>query len=342
MSPTPRILRTEFEYIPIEDAQAKVDRRREALRLSRNRSPVAGSSRNAEDKRQKVTSAPRRSASCRPTSPRGSRTRRSPSLRRNTDRSLSTKKVTYNNPAENKMREMRLRSERDRVQRLRQEVEQQKKQEAQEIQRLRKEVLRAECNKVLGNQAASTGTSASTGSNSKDQDGRAKVKQLLDLAEVLKKNREERKKEEEKAKIKAEIRRRAELRREEIEKNAKESREAVAIKRSMKILQDNWATDLKVRACRRQLITRLGVESTDPEDRDQTIEYIRLSKLTTILYRDSGDLGLPSVQTSSGSSSDSNSSSSSSSSDQGDTKKREKRKRSAKKIRNQEKKKKRD
>ena len=162
------------------------------------------------------------------------------------------------------MKEMRLQSEMERVKRLRQEVEEQKRKETQQIQHLKKQVLEYECRKAI---QSATATSTRPNIKATDQeDPKAKVKKLLDLAEELKKQREQRQIEEEKARIKAEIRRRAEIRRQEIETSAKESREAVAIRRSIKILHDTWSTDLKVRQCKRDMIIRLGVESADPED----------------------------------------------------------------------------
>ena len=358
MSPIPRILKADFTFLALEDAQSKVNRRREALRTSRqrsasrNKSPVAGRS-TSRSRETSIKPGPRarsssRSASCRPSrtsSSRRSRThsRRSPSPRRE---KRVTFAVSYKNPAETRMKELRLQSEMERVRALRQEVEDKKRRETQQIKLLRKQVLEAEFEKALQPTTAtaprsSSSSGRSSAQTSKQEDARAKVKKLLDLAEVLKKQREQRQVEEEKCRIKAEIRRRAEVRRQEIEDEAKKSRQAEAIRRTIKVLHDTWSTDPQVRECRRDIIVRLGVESTDPEDRDQTVEYIRLSKVTKILDRNPGDLsGLTTVQVSSDSSLSSDSSSSSSSSDQGRGKKGEKRKRTARKLREEKKKKK--
>ena len=86
------------------------------------------------------------------------------------------------------------------------------------------------------------------------------------------------------------------------------------------------------------MITRLAVESTDPEDRDQTVEYIRLSKAVKLLEKDPEELSRLLSLGPSSSSSSSDSSSSSSDSDERN-RKGEKRKRSGKKMRSQKKKK---
>ena len=365
LSPIPRIVNSEFIFVAVEGPQVKVDRRREALKMSRNRSPVAGCSRRTEDTSSsrsrpaepRGTSHSKRTASCRPPSTHSSRrsstsTRRSPPRRSPPRRSPSprpgpSKKVTFHvthsNPAERRMREMRVQSEMERVRRLREEIKEQKSQKARQIKDLRDHLTKQAVESGNKDNLSSRGASAA-GNQDPVQDAKAKVKKLLDLAANLQKQRAERLQEKEKNRIKAELRRRTEARREQIEAKAKESREAAAIRRSMKIIHDTWSSDLKVRQCRRDLLVRLAVESTDEEDRDQTSEYIWLSKATKILNRNPEELaGLPSVQISSeSSSSDSNSSSSSSSSEDEKDKKGEKRKRSSKKRKAAEKKKKRD
>ena len=238
---------------------------------------------------------------------------------------------------------MRVQSEMERVRRLREEIKEQKSQKAMQIKDLRDHLTKQAVESGNKDNLPSRGASAA-GNQDPVQDAKAKVKKLLDLAANLQKQRAERLQEEEKNRIKAELRRRTEARREQIEAKAKESREAAAIRRSMKIIHDTWSSDLKVRQCRRDLLVRLAVESTEEEDRDQTSEYIWLSKATKILNRNPEELaGLPSVQISSeSSSSDSNSSSSSSSSEDEKDRKGEKRKRSSKKRKAAEKKKKRD
>ena len=224
------------------------------------------------------------------------------------------------------MRAMRAQSALDRVRMQRQEVQDKKRVQFQEIQDLRKKILESECRKAL----------AATGNTIPQED---KTKRLLSLAADIRRKKDDKTKEEERSRIKAETRKRAEARRQEIEVAARESKEADAIRRTMKVLHDSWSTDPKVRACRRTMITRLAVESTDPEDRDQTVEYIRLSKAIKLMENDPEELSrLPSLGPSSSSSSSSDSSSSSSESDERN-RKGEKRKRSGKKMRSQKKKK---
>ena len=103
---------------------------------------------------------------------------------------------------------------------------------------------------------------------------------------------------EEQVKRQQEKERNIEARRQEIEKEARESPHAADIKAAITILM-NKDRHSELRICRRAMLVKLAMEDTDPEDDDQTMEYVELSKVIKMITNKPGQLyKLPSVRAS--------------------------------------------
>ena len=101
---------------------------------------------------------------------------------------------------------------------------------------------------------------------------------------------------EETARRKEQQRRQVEARRPEIEREARESKHTEEIIRVINILTKK-EKDRDLKTCRQARLVKLALEYTDPEDNDQTMEYVQLSKVVKMITNKPGQLyKLPSVR----------------------------------------------